>query len=563
MNESAPKTGSIAPLVRLIAPHKKVWFAATAALLSAGLVKLSIPQVLRLAIDDALVQGDTDELGRVLLIALTVFIVLASLSFTRGVLVSWLGQRIVADLRARSFQHLLRQAPGFFHLRESGELLSRLTSDIGTLRYAVGAELSILLRSCVTVIGGLILLGMTSLELTLLIALFVPPGIFLAQWAGRRIRERAREAQDEVAQANARLKEAVVGIETVQVYQAEAREHARYHERVMEAFRRGFRAGILHASLWSSIQLFGHATVALILWFGGLEVIEGTMTPGDLTAFVAYTLMVTGALGSMSSVWGNLQRALGASERVFALLAEEPEVRDGAKHLDEYEGHLEFKGVTFAYPGRPDIPVLKGLELSIDAGEYVAIVGRSGAGKSTLAGLIQRFHDPQEGEISLDGHPLPALTLESLRGAMATVRQEPVLFADSLRENIRYGRHDADDGEVSEAARAANLDDFIGSLPEGLDTIVGERGVRLSGGQRQRVSIARALLADPRILILDEATCHLDAASEGAVHGALSRLMEGRTTLVIAHRLSTIRKADRIIVLDEGRVTESGTHDQL
>jgi ATP-binding cassette, subfamily B, bacterial len=563
VSDTTEQTGSLRSLIRLIAPHRRVWFGATAALLAAGLVKLTIPQVLRMAIDDALVAEDLTALQRILLIGLGVFVLLAMLSFTRGVLVSWLGQRIVADLRGRTFAHLLRQPPGFFHQHESGALLSRLTSDIGTLRYAVGAELSILLRAAVTVLGGLLILGITSLDLAALIAIFVPPGIFSAQWAGRRIRKRAREAQDEVAQANARLKESIVGIETVQVFEAEPREHARYLERIMDAFRRGFRAGILHAGLWSSIQLFGHTTIALVLWFGGKKVIADEMSPGDLTAFIAYTLMVTGALGSMSSVWGNLQRALGASERVFALLAEVPGIVDGPQCPESIEGAIAFDDVSFAYDGRPETDVLNGFNLAIAPGEFVALVGSSGAGKSTVAALIQRFHDPQRGHISIDGHPLPSLKLSALRGAIATVRQEPVLFADTLRENIRYGRPDADDRAVREAAEAANLTALIDQLPQGLDTLIGERGVRLSGGQRQRVSIARALLADPRILILDEATCHLDAASELAVHGALSRLMVGRTTLVIAHRLSTIRKANRIIVMSDGAVIDSGPHDQL
>jgi ATP-binding cassette subfamily B protein len=563
MSEETQQVGSLRSLVRLIVPHRKVWLGATTALLAAGLVKLTIPQVLRLAIDDALVAEDLGALQRILWIALGIFLLLASLSFLRGVLVSWLGQRIVADLRGRTFAHLLRQPPGFFHVHESGALLSRLTSDIGTLRYAVGAELSILLRATVTVLGGLLILGLTSLDLAALIAVFVPPGIFSASWAGRRIRKRAREAQDEVALANARLKESIVGIETVQVFQAEPREHARYLKRIMDAFHRGFRAGVLHAGLWSSVQLFGHTTIALILWYGGQKVIAEEMSPGDLTAFIAYTLMVTGALGSMSSVWGNLQRALGASERVFSLLAENPGIVDGPHHPQRIEGRITFDAVSFAYDGRPETDVLSGLNLSIAAGEFVAVVGRSGAGKSTLAALIQRFHDPQHGQISIDGHPLPSLTLSALRGAIATVRQEPVLFADSLRENIRYGRPDADDEAVRRAAGAANLEELLDQLPDGLDTLIGERGVRLSGGQRQRVSIARALLSDPRILILDEATCHLDAASELAVHGALSRLMVGRTTLVIAHRLTTIRNADRIVVISDGAVVDSGPHDQL
>ena len=365
MSKADEKGGSVRSLIRLIAPHRTIWFGATAALLGAGVVKLTIPQVLRVAIDDALVADDLDALQRILLIALGIFLLLAALSFVRGVLVSWLGQRIVADLRGRTFAHLLRQPPGFFHVNESGALLSRLTSDIGTLRYAVGAELAILLRATFTVLAGLVILAITNLELAALIAVFVPPGIFTAHWAGRRIRKRAREAQDKVAEANARLKESIVGIETVQVFEAEPREHARYLERIMDAFQRGFRAGILQAGLWSSIQLFGHTTIALILWYGGKMVISGEMTPGNLTAFITYTLMVTGALGGMASVWGNLQRALGASERVFALLAEDPGIVDGPKSLDNVEGRITFEDVSFAYEGWPEMDVLSGFNLII------------------------------------------------------------------------------------------------------------------------------------------------------------------------------------------------------
>ncbi|MDP6946115.1 MAG: ATP-binding cassette domain-containing protein, partial [Myxococcota bacterium] len=406
-------------------------------------------------------------------------------------------------------------------------------------------------------------LGMTSPELTLFLVATLPPGIALAKWTGRRIRRRAREAQDEMATANARLKEAVVGIETVQIFTAESAEHTRYVGRIMEAFRRAFRVGVLRTGLWTTVQLGGHTALGLILWFGGRQVIAGELTPGELTAFLAYTLMVTGALGSLASVWGNLQRAVGASGRVFDLLAEAPGITDGPTSLGEVDGRISFHDVSFAYPGRPELDVVSHLDLTVEPGEFVAIVGRSGAGKTTLTALLQRFHDPQSGQITLDGHPLPSLVLADLRGVMASVRQEPVLFADTLAENIRYGRPDADDGAVAEAANAANLDELIERLPDGLDTRVGERGVRLSGGQRQRVSIARAMLSDPRILILDEATCHLDAGSEALVHAAIDRLMVGRTTLVIAHRLSTVVHADRILVLEDGRVVDSGSHDQL
>lgn len=563
MSQETPEKGSLLRLFRLILPYRGLWAFATVALVCAGLVNLSLPQVLRVAIDDAIVAGDPDALKTVLLIALGVFILLAALSFVRGVLVSWLGQRVVADLRGRTFAHLLRQPPGYFHVNESGALLSRLTSDIGMLRYAVGAELSILLRSTVTLIGGLIILALTSLELTVFLVVGLPPAVFMAKWTGRRIRKRAREAQDEVATANARLKETIVGIETVQVYTAEPQEHARYMVRITEAFQRGVRVGVLRMGLWSTVQLVGHSAIAIILWFGGRQVIEGSLTAGELTAFVAYTLMVTGAMGSLSSVWGNLQRSVGASGRVFDLLAEAPGIVDGPTALTAIEGQVVFEDVTFAYPARPEVHVLAGLSLELAAGERVALVGRSGAGKSTVAALLQRFYDPTEGRITVDGHALDTLVLADLRGAIATVRQEPVLFADTLAENIRYGRVDANDAEVSAAAQAANLDELIARLPDGLDTRVGERGVRLSGGQRQRVSIARAILSDPRLLILDEATCHLDSANETLVHEALDSLMRGRTTLVVAHRLSTIKHADRIVVLDGGRAVDTGSHDQL
>lgn len=552
-------------LFGLLRPYRGRWMLSTVLLLAGAGVNLALPQALRVAIDDALSTGDRAALGRITLMALGGFVVLGVLTGLRNYLMTWLGSRVVSDLRVRTFRHLLRHPPGYFHERESGALLSRLTSDIGALQHAVGAEFSIALRSAITVLGGVAVLTWTSPKLTSVMLALLPPLVVGAVWLGRRIRKRAREVQDAIADANAGLKEAVVGIDTVQTFNAEPWELGRYGQRIEDAFDAGISVAVLRAGVFGASQALIYSAVAAILWWGGGMVIDGGLTSGALASFLLYTLMVSGALVSLADIWANLQRALGASLRVFELVDEDPAIASPPEgHAPaSVRGEVALDHVRFVYPSRPEVFALDDVSLTMQPGEVVALVGPSGAGKSTIASLLHRFHDPTEGQVLVDGVPLSDWDLDALRRAIATVQQEPVLFSGTIAENIRYGRPDATEAEVIEAAREACVADFVDRLPEGYDSRVGERGVKLSGGERQRIAIARALLADPRILILDEATSHLDAENEALVQLALSRLLQGRSTLVIAHRLSTVRDADRIVVLQEGRVLEQGTHASL
>jgi ATP-binding cassette subfamily B protein len=560
-----PPKGDIRTLFQLLRPYRGRWIIATGALMFGGIVNLALPQALRLAIDEAVTRGDLDALSRILAFALAAFTVLALLVFARHYLMSWLGQRVVLDLRDRTFRHLLRHPPGFFHEHSSGELISRLTSDISILQYAVGSELSIGLRSAMIAAGGLGILLWTSPQLAVAILLIIPPLSIGAVYIRRIIRRRSGMVQDLLADANAGLKESIVGIETVHLFGAEEREATRYRDRVTQAFDSLIEIAIARGGFMGGAQFAGYVAIAVIVFLGGRQVIAGELSAGELAAFLLYTLMVTGSLMGLAGIWANIQRALGASARIFDLLAEEPGIQSppDAHVLESLSGAITFDRVTFRYPARPTIGVLQEISFAIEPGETIALVGPSGAGKSTIAALLPRFHDPSEGTIRVDGHDLRTLDLESLRGHLASVQQEPVLFSMSIGANIRYGNPEASDEEVRSAARSAHIAEFIEGLPEGYASEVGERGVKLSGGQRQRIAIARATLANPRILILDEATSHLDTENEGLVHQALETLMRDRTTIVIAHRLSTVKNADRILVLDEGRIVESGTHEAL
>ncbi|MBD88799.1 MAG: ABC transporter permease [Deltaproteobacteria bacterium] len=564
---SEPSRLSLKKILALLRPYRGRWVLATAALLLASGLRLALPQPVRIGIDEAVSNGDTSALRILVIAGLIVFATLGGLAFLRGYLVGWLGGRVVADIRQRTFRHLLRHSPGFYHLRASGELLSRLTSDIGIISYAVGAEISVAIKSAITIVGGFTMLLLTDPSLTLVMVVTAPPVALGAVWARRRIRKRAREIQDAVAQANSRLKEAIVGIETVQAFTAEERESGIYGARVEDAWSLSVSLHLVRGAFFGLVQFFGYTAVAMILWFGGERVIQGELTPGELTAFVLYTFMVTEGLMGLAQVWANLQRAGGATERVFDLLATDPTIQDSseAKPLPQMEGLIRFEGVNFSYPTRPDEQVLTDVSFEIRPGEVVALVGPSGAGKSTIGALVQRFHDPDEGAVRVDGLDLRDVRLADLRAAVATVHQEPMLFSGPIGENIAYGLEDGEAApeSIERAAKDARIAEFIEDLADGYETEVGERGVRLSGGQRQRIAIARALLADPRILILDEATSHLDTVNEAEVQEALTRLMSGRTTLVIAHRLSTVRDVDRILVIDEGRVVEEGSHEEL
>lgn len=554
-------------MASLLEPYVGRWLLATLALLGGSAVNLALPQAVRVAVDDAVTQKNAAALDGIMVWAFVGFAVLALLAMARNYLMTWLGARVVADLRAKTFEALLMHPPGFFQERKSGELVSRLTGDIQMLHHAVGSELSIAIRSVLTVTGGLVLLVWTNPMLTLVMIAVVPPLALAAVWVGKRIRKAAREVQDRVAEANSGLKEAVVGIETVQAFTAEPVESRRYSAKVFSAFRTQLKVALARAGFIGGATLAAYGSIAVILWMGGAMVIDGDLSGGDLASFLIYTILVTGGLTGLAEIWTNLQSALGATGRVFDLMDEVPTVRNDPDAIalpeDRIEGRVVFEGVRFHYPSRPEVEVLGGVSFTAHPGEVIALVGPSGAGKSTIAKLVHRFYDPDEGRVTLDGNDLRKVDLEDLRRAVGSVEQEPILFSGTIAENIAYADPDADLERIKRAAREAYIADFIEDLPDGYDTLVGERGVKLSGGQRQRLAIARALLKDPRILVLDEATSHLDTENEALVHKGLLRLMEGRTTLVIAHRLSTVKNADRILVLDSGAIVEQGSHAEL
>jgi ABC-type multidrug transport system fused ATPase/permease subunit len=458
----------------------------------------------------------------------------------------------------------VHMAQAYFHEKRTGELLSRMASDCTQLQDTVSQDLSMMLRNFVTLTGGVVILLWTNPYLTSIMLFVVPPLSLLTMWLGRRIRGLARVAQDRLAEANGGLQEGLAGIETVQAFTRETHETLRYRDAILEAFGMFVRRTIARASFMSMSGFLAFTTIAGIFWQGGRMVTTGEISAGDLTEFMLYTMLVAGSVAGMSEVWSSFQQALGASARIFEILDTPAGIADApdAKPLARVEGEIRFEHVSFSYAER-DSTVVKDVSLRVAPGQVCALVGASGSGKTTLGRLLLRFYDPHEGRVTIDGHDLRDLQLESLRGHMALVSQDPVLFSGTIRDNIRYGRLEASDAEVEAAARAGNAHDFITSFPKGYDTRVGERGVQLSGGQRQRVSIARAILRDPRVLVLDEATSALDAESEHLVQEALETLQRDRTTLVIAHRLSTIRHADVIVVLEDGRVVERGTHDEL
>jgi len=552
----------------LIRPYRGRWMLATLALVIGGATNLVLPQPIRLAIDDALTQRDLGRLETFAWIALGGFLILGVATVFRHYLMSWIGNRVVTDLRRQTYSHLLRFPPGWFHERKTGELVSRLTDDIGAIQTTVGSEMSMALRSLLAAVGGMVMIFVTSPALAGIALLMVPPLSILSVRIGRRIRRQARTMQDELAAANASLKEAVSAIETVQIFGGEATEATRYGDRIERSFLASNRLAMSRGIFVGAVEFAAFAVVTALLYLGARQVLADELTPGAMTIFLIYTLMVATSLATLANLWGNLQRAMGASERVFELLDEAPQIADPVDPRPfppslPMRGEVVFEHVDFRYPTRPDVAVLSDIDFAIRPGEVVALVGRSGAGKSTIAALLQRFWDVTEGRVTVDGVDVRSARLADLRGGMAAVSQEPVLFSGTLRENILYGRPDATEAEVEAAVRDASLSDFMAHLPDGLDTVVGERGVKISGGERQRVAIARAILADPAVLVLDEATSHLDSANERLVQTALDRLMVNRTTLVIAHRLSTVRSASQILVIERGVIVERGNHEQL
>jgi subfamily B ATP-binding cassette protein MsbA len=477
---------------------------------------------------------------------------------------TYTGERIVADLRAQVYRHLHRLSLRFFTNRRTGELISRLSSDVTLVRSALTNNVATVLSQSLTFAGSLVLMLVLNWRLSLFILALAPIVVASAAIFGSRLRRLSTEVQDRLAESTAQAEEALSAMRVVKAFNREGYETGRYQEQVERTFAATLRMTIIRAAFGPLIAFLGFASLGGVLWFGGREVLAGRLSGGSLVAFLVYGVNIGAAMGSFTGLYTQLQEALGASRRIFELLDEQPDIRDspGATAFPSIRGAIRFEEVSFAYES-DEAHVLHHIDLEIAPGEILALVGPSGAGKSTLFNLIPRFYDPTSGRVLIDGFDLRYVTLDSLRSQVGLVPQETQLFTGTVRDNLRYGRLDASDAELEAAARAANAEEFILELPKGYDTLVGEKGVKLSGGQRQRVAIARAILKDPRILLLDEATSSLDSESEGLVQEALERLMQNRTTVIIAHRLSTVQKAHRIAVLERGRLVELGRHEDL
>lgn len=562
--------GALRQLLVFVLPYRWAALGAGAALVVAAGATLGIGQAIRRVIDVGFGGADSQMMDLYFGALFGVVAVLAIATFARFYFVTWLGERVVADIRKAVFSHVLTLNPAFFESTRTGEVQSRLTTDTELIQTLVGSSISVALRNLLLFIGSAVLLGLTSPRLAMLVALVVPLVVLPIVVFGRRLRKLSRESQDRVADLAAQASETLNAIGTVQAYTSEAREAERFSDNAESAFNTAVRRTRARAWLTALVMMLVFGAVNGVMWIGGKAVYAGEMSGGQLSAFVFYAVICAAAVGALSEVWGDVQRAAGAAERLMQLLDTQPDIRAPqqpaklpARQPNAQGGAVTFQAVHFNYPARPKQAAIDTLDLTVAAGETVAIVGPSGAGKTTLFQLLLRFYDPQQGRILFDGIDIASLDPVDLRRRIGLVAQEAVVFGASVAENIRYGRPDASLDAVYAAAEAAAAHGFIQALPQGYDTYLGERGVRLSGGQRQRIAIARALLRDPPLLLLDEATSSLDAESEVKVQAALEHLMRGRTTLVIAHRLATVRKANRIVVLDKGRILATGTHDSL
>lgn len=556
-------------LVSLLRPYRlRLALAGLALLLASGSV-LALGNGLRLVIDNGFLAEDAQALGKTLGLMLGVVSVLAMASALRYYLVSWIGERLAADLRQQVFDHLLSLEPSFFESasegRSAGDIASRLTADTSVLQSLFGSSISMALRNLVMLIGAVVLMLITQPWLSAMVLIGIPTTLLPIVWYGRRVRRLSRTSQDRVAELGRYAEEALRGIQTLQAFSHEAQDRHHYRQRVEQAFGSAVARTRQRAWLTGIALLVIFSAVGLMLWQGGQAVLAGTLSPGELSAFIFYAILAAGAVATLAEVAGDVQRAAGAAERLLELLDTQPGIQAPmapATLKQPTQGTLTLRDIHFTYPGRT-LAALNGIDINIQAGEQVAVVGPSGAGKSTLLGLLLRFYDPAQGCVLLDGMDIRKLDLTQLRATMGLVAQEPVLFSGSVADNLRYGDPQADLDRLRCAARDASALAFIDALPNGFDTPLGPGGVQLSGGQRQRLAIARALLKDPAVLLLDEATSALDAESERLVQQALDRLMQGRTSIVIAHRLATVVNADRLLVLKDGQLVASGTHSEL
>ena len=563
--EKSRNVGVLRALLPFVLAYRGMLIAAIMALVLTAIISLTLPIAVRRVVDGFETSAEA-LLDSYFTAALAIALLLAVGTGLRYYLVTRLGERVVADIRIAVFERMIGMSPAFYERIMTGEVLSRITTDTTLILSVISSSVSIALRNALILLGGLVLLFFTSLKLAVLVLLMVPVIIVPIVVLGRRLRVLSRENQDWIAASSGSASETLLSVQAVQAYTHEAESRTSFEGVTEKSFQSAKTRITTRAFMTVIVISLVFVGVVGVLWIGARDVREGVMSVGELVQFVIYAIMVAGGVGALSEIWGELQRAAGATERLVELLSAEDTVSDPetAKVISEaVAGEVVFDSVQFSYPSRPDMPALNDVSFTVAPGETVALVGPSGAGKTTVIQLLLRFYDPQSGEIRLDGHTLTEMARADFRRNIALVPQEPVIFATTARENIRFGRLDATDAEVEEAARAAAAHDFLTALPDGYDSQVGERGVMLSGGQKQRIAIARAILRDAPILLLDEATSALDAESERAVQDAVDRLAEDRTTIVVAHRLATVKKADRILVFEEGQIVASGTHDSL
>lgn len=562
-----------------VRPYRVRMLIAIIALVATATLTLSLGQGIKLMIDEGFSNQSTLGLANALTVMGFIIFAMSVGAYFRFYMVSWLGERVVADIRKKLYSHLVSLPPSFFEDNLAGEIQSRVTTDTTLLQTVIGSSFSFALRNTLTFMGGLTLMFISNIKLTLIVLLVVPFIIFPLIYFGRRVKKLSRDSQDKIATVGAWAGESLQHIKVVQAFTREDMVNQQFSDAAEGAFEVALKRIRQRALLIALVMMMVMGSVAGMLFVGGSDVIAGELSAGDLAAFVFYAIMVAGSLAAVTEVYGEVQRAAGAAERIRELLATEADIKSATKKSSQAtrpesksasiaeasnnSAMIEFNNMSYAYPSRPNTHVLEKLNLAVKAGESIALVGPSGAGKSTMFDLLLRFRDPQSGEVKISGKVLTEWDLQALRSQFALVPQQPVLFSANVWDNLKYGRPDATEAEVLAAAKAAHADEFIAQLPEGYQSFLGEQGVKLSGGQKQRLAIARAILRDPKILLLDEATSALDAQSEHYVQQALDQLMKGRTTFIIAHRLATVRHVDRIAVFDQGQLVDVGSHDEL